>query len=107
MKEMTAQDAHDAWQRGEVNLVDVREAHEYAATHVADMPFLPMSELAGRVDELPVGRPLVVMCRSGARSAKVAEFLNGEGRDHEAINLSGGIIAWASAGLPYDGDTPA
>ena len=107
MSEMTAQDAHDAWHRGEVNLVDVREAHEHAATHVAEMPFLPMSELAGRIDELPAGRPLVVMCRSGARSAKVADFLNGEGRDDEAINLEGGILAWASAGLPYEGDAPA
>ena len=107
MNEMTAQAAHDAWRRGEVNLVDVREAHEHATTHVAEMPFVPMSELADRIDDLPLGKPLIVMCRSGARSAKVAGILNSQGRDDEAINLEGGILAWAAIGLPYEGDAPS
>lgn len=105
MREMTPTEAQAAWLAGEVNVVDVREQVEHDACHVAGMALLPMSELAGRVDELPTELPLVVMCRSGARSAQVVDYLRAS-TDIEAINLAGGIIAWAADGLPYEGDPP-
>jgi rhodanese-related sulfurtransferase len=106
MKEMTAQEAHDAWARGEVNIVDVREAHEFETTHVDGMPLVPMSKIADSLDDLPSGKTLVVMCRSGGRSAKVIDFLASQGRDDDLVNLEGGILAWAAAGMPYEGVTP-
>lgn len=65
-----------------------------------------MSELLARVDELPTGRPLAVICRSGARSAQVADYLTATGDHGEVGNVTGGIIAWAAEGLPYEGEPP-
>lgn len=81
-------------------LLDVREPEEWAAGHVAGSVHLPLSEFAGRVGEVPPadGTPLVVVCRSGHRSAAVAAWLAGAGWD--AANLDGGLVAWQAAGRP-------
>ncbi|HWH14355.1 MAG TPA: rhodanese-like domain-containing protein [Miltoncostaeaceae bacterium] len=103
---MSPREAHAAWQAGEVAIVDVREPDEHAATHVPDVPLIPMSELLDRVDELPTDRPLVIMCRSGRRSAQVADHLTANGEHGEVANLVGGILAWAADDLPYRGEPP-
>jgi rhodanese-related sulfurtransferase len=106
MKEYSAREAHGMWKNGEIAIVDVREQVEYDTTRVDGVPLLPMSELAARTAELPTGTPLVIMCRSGARSGKVTEHLNAEGTWGEVANLAGGIIGWAAEGLPYEGEPP-
>ncbi|MCU0308670.1 MAG: rhodanese-like domain-containing protein [Thermoleophilia bacterium] len=105
-REFTPREAYEAWQRGEVAIIDVREESEHLATHVPGMPLVPMSEILDRLDDIPRGRPLVVMCRSGQRSATVADYLNAQGEFDPAHNLSGGILAWAAGGLPYEGIPP-
>jgi rhodanese-related sulfurtransferase len=57
------------------------------------------------MDELPDG-PLAIMCRSGARSAAVTEYLTEQAHRADVSNLEGGILAWAAAGLPYEGEPP-
>jgi rhodanese-related sulfurtransferase len=94
------------WVKGEVAIIDVREQVEHDTTRVEGIPLIPMSELASRTAELPTDRPLVIMCRSGARSAKVTEHLNGEGTWGEVTNLEGGIIGWAAEGLSIEGEPP-
>lgn len=106
MLEMSPREAYEAWVAGRVNIVDVREQHEYDTTRVPDMPLIPMSELRERIDELPTDRPLVLFCRSGNRSGQIADVLNAEGEHGEVANLVGGIIAWAADGLPYEGPPP-
>ncbi len=106
VKEYSPQEAYEAWRAGQVAIVDVREQVEYDTTHVPGMPLLPMSELLDRLDELPSDTPLVLFCRSGNRSGQVAEYLNQAGGHGEVANLDGGILAWAEAGLPYDGPPP-
>ena len=85
-------------QRREVPLVDVREVAEYEEVHVPGAQLLPMSELAERVDEVPAGGEVFIICRSGGRSLKVAEFLRAQGV--EATNVAGGTLAWVEAGHP-------
>jgi len=102
----TAREAHDAWAAGELAILDVREADEHAATRVPGVPLIPMSELLDRLDEIPSGPPLAVLCRSGQRSAQVAEYLTEQGDHGEVANLEGGIIAWAADGLPFEGEPP-
>ncbi len=106
MTELSVAEAHRLWSAGELVIVDVREQPEHDATRVPGMPLVPMSELLSRVDEIPAGAPLAVMCRSGARSAQVADYLTAAGDHGEVANVEGGIIAWASEGLPYEGETP-
>ena len=106
MKVYSPKDAYDAWQAGQVAIVDVREQQEYDTTHVPGVPLLPMSELMDRMEELPAEKPLVILCRSGNRSGQVTDYLNGTGDYGEVANLTGGILAWAADGLPYEGDPP-
>jgi rhodanese-related sulfurtransferase len=79
-------------------VLDVREDDEWESGHIAGSTHVPLSELMARVDEVPATDPLVVVCRVGARSAQVAAWLRGQGRD--AVNLAGGLDAWADAGRP-------
>lgn len=85
-------------------LLDVREDHEWRAGHVEGSAHIPMGALAERQDELPSDRPIVAVCRSGARSGRVVEALRGAG--YEAVNLTGGLQAWADSGLPLVSDDP-
>ena len=55
-----------------------------------------MSELTGRLDELPDDDPLYVVCRSGGRSARVVAYLAQQG--YPAVNVDGGMQAWSAQG---------
>ncbi|HSE69233.1 MAG TPA: rhodanese-like domain-containing protein [Nocardioidaceae bacterium] len=79
-------------------LVDVREPAEWDAGHVPSARHIPLAQLAARSAELPVTRPLVVICRSGNRSAFAARMLATAHPD--VSNVSGGMRAWAEVGLP-------
>jgi rhodanese-related sulfurtransferase len=83
---------------GSAVLLDVREPHEWQAGHTPRARHIPLSQLARRAGELPHGRAVVTVCRSGARSARAAALLARDGR--EVSNLTGGMHAWARAGLP-------
>jgi rhodanese-related sulfurtransferase len=83
-------------------LLDVREDDEWTAGHAPDAQHLPMSQLAARVTEVPEADPLYVICRSGGRSARVVAFLSQRGRP--AVNVDGGMQAWAAQGLPMVGE---
>lgn len=87
-------------------LLDVREIDEWNAGHAPTAQHLPMSELAARAAEVPQEDPLYVVCRSGARSARVVAFLGQQG--FPAVNVEGGMQAWAGAGraLAAEGGTP-
>ena len=97
--------AHASWTAGKTSIIDVREQNEHDAVRIPNVPLIPMSEFVERLDELPDG-PLVIMCRSGGRSASVAEYLEDEVGRTDVANLEGGIIAWAASRLPYEGDPP-
>lgn len=97
-------EAHE--RRNEVQLLDVREPPEWAAGHIEGAVHVPMGEIAVRRSELADDRPIVAVCRSGARSGQVAAALQRAG--YEAHNLDGGMHAWADAELPYvsEDDSP-
>jgi rhodanese-related sulfurtransferase len=76
-------------------VLDVREPVEWHHGHIDGALHVPMSELPGRLDELPDGQTLVV-CKVGARSARVVTWLVQQGRD--AVNLDGGMLEWEAAG---------
>lgn len=80
-------------------LLDVREPNEFAEVRAPGALLLPTSTFTEHVDELPSGRPLMVICRTGVRSAAVTGFLARSGRD-DVVNVAGGMEAWERAGLP-------
>lgn len=75
-------------------LVDVREDWELAIASLEQAVHVPMGEVPDRLEELPRDRDIVLMCRSGMRSAQVARFLQQEGYER-VWNLAGGILAWS------------
>jgi rhodanese-related sulfurtransferase len=78
-------------------LLDVREVDEWQAGHAPDAQFIPLGELAQRTGELARDRRIVAICRLGGRSERATQFLLAQGFD--AVNLTGGMRAWAAAGL--------
>lgn len=80
-------------------LVDVREQNEFDEVHAEGAQLIPLSEFETRYAELPKDRELVMICRSGARSARAGEFLKAHGYG-EVVNLAGGTMAWVEGGLP-------
>lgn len=88
---------------GEVLLLDVREPEEWAQGHATNAQLVPL----GALDPLtvPTNRPVLVVCRSGGRSARAVQALRAQGVD--ATNVAGGMTAWAEAGLPMISDGSA
>jgi rhodanese-related sulfurtransferase len=79
----------------DVVLLDVREHDELAIAAVDGALHIPMREVPARIADLDSGKPLVVMCHSGGRSRRVAEFLQQNGFS-TVFNLKGGIEAWSA-----------
>jgi len=82
-------------------VLDVREDSEYKAGHVLDAKLIPLGKLKERIGELEKfrDRPIVVVCRSGNRSATACVMLGKQGFT-KAHNLAGGVMAWQKANLP-------
>lgn len=87
-------------------LLDVRSVQEFAEGHVPGAVLISLDVLAERLNDVPDGSPLAVICRSGARSLKACEFLHEQGR--EAVNVVGGTLAWVESGRPTEtGSAPS
>ncbi len=74
-------------------LLDVREPEEFALARIDGAVLIPLRDLPERLDGLPKGKPIVVMCHHGIRSAHAVHHLRAAGLD--ALNLAGGIDAWS------------
>ena len=83
-------------------VVDVREPVEWAHGRIDGSVHIPMMELVERVGEIPADAQVLVVCKVGARSARVADYLVQSG--YEAFNLDGGLLDWAAAGRPLTAD---
>ena len=87
-------------------LVDVREYPEFAGGHLAGSRLLPLAQLETRAQELPKDREIVLICRTGRRSAEAAEKLGRLGFD-KLGQLEGGVMSWQKAGLPLEREAHA
>ncbi|MDQ0212026.1 rhodanese-like domain-containing protein [Arthrobacter bambusae] len=79
-------------------ILDVREDFEVAEGMIPGALHIPMGQLEARLSELDPAIPVIAVCRSGNRSAAVADALNGAG--FSADTMAGGMVAWTRAGLP-------
>ena len=80
-------------------IIDVREPNEYAQIRARGAVLLPLGRLNNRTKDLPRDREILLMCRTGARSANATQFLAANGFEN-VTNVNGGIMAWYQAGLP-------
>lgn len=98
--EIAPVEAHRRALAGEVLLLDVREDDEWAAGRAAEAVHVALSRLDPAT--VPAELPVVAVCRVGSRSHAAAAALVSRGV--EAANLTGGMRAWAAAGLPVVSD---
>ncbi len=89
---------------GSVNLVDVREADEYARERIVGANLMPLSQF--QASDLSEDKDLVISCRSGKRSAQAVMFLRQQGFNR-VFNHAGGILAWKKAGYATAVDASA
>ncbi len=89
---------------GATQILDVREADEFTGPlgHIRGAILIPLGQLAARVNELDKIRPVVAVCRSGARSAHATNILRQAGFPKVA-NLAGGMLAWRAGHHPVEG----
>ena len=101
IKEVEVADLNTMIESGEKTLrvIDVRQPAEIAAGTVPNAEAMPMHTIPLRMGELNKDEKLVLVCRSGARSAQACAFLQQQGFD-EVYNLRGGMMGWAGSGLP-------
>lgn len=81
---------------------DVRDPFEYREGRIPGALSYPLSELGLRIEELRREGPVVLSCRSGARSMTAARTLAYLGVLDHPINLAGGILRWQELGLPIE-----
>ena len=77
----------------DVFILDVREPFEYQIAQIGGT-LIPQNEVPSRLSEIDRDREIVVQCKSGGRSQRIAEFLKQAGYPR-VVNLAGGILAWS------------
>ncbi len=87
-----------AWRDG-ATVLDVRNPDEYLQKHVPGAVLVPLPELGERLDDVPDGRPLYVICARGSRSRSAAEAMRLQ-LGWEVVNVTAGTEGWAESGRP-------
>ena len=104
--EITVEELAERLDQG-VRLIDVREVDEYADGHVPGAQLIVLGTVPDNVDRFRGDGPTYVICKSGGRSMRACQFLEGEGI--ETVNVAGGTMAWTASGRPVvtGGDLPS
>jgi SulP family sulfate permease len=79
-------------------LIDVREPREYKRGHIPQAQVIPLPKIIADISQVPGDQRVVLLCRSGRRSTKVASYLDEQGYDN-IVALKGGMLAWERANL--------
>lgn len=93
---VSIQEAADLRSQGAF-VLDVRQPEEWIAGHIPGATLIPLGELPNRLQEIPDDQSVLVVCRSGNRSAQAAAILRQAGFA-QATSMNGGMNQWAAAG---------
>lgn len=99
-QEVSAQQAAKLREQGAF-ILDVREPEEWQEFHMPGATLIPLGELSSRLNEIPKDRPIVVVCRSGNRSAQGRDILLDAGFKN-VTSMGGGMKQWRAAGYPVE-----
>jgi rhodanese-related sulfurtransferase len=80
-------------------ILDVRQPEEWNEAHIPDSTLIPLDQLSNRLNELPKDQEIVVVCRSGNRSAQGRDILLQAGFT-DVTSMAGGLNQWKVAGYP-------
>ena len=76
------------------SLIDVREDEELKISKISQSIHIPMNTIPDNLNQIASEKKIIIMCKTGGRSAQVCEYLNNQGYSN-VYNLKGGIISWA------------
>jgi adenylyltransferase/sulfurtransferase len=94
MKEIESKELKSLMESGEpYQLIDVREPNEYDFANIGG-ELIPLATIPSNIEKIDPEKKIVVMCRSGKRSASIVNYLK-ENHGIEAYNLRGGILAYS------------
>jgi adenylyltransferase/sulfurtransferase len=79
----------------DLQLIDVREPHEYAIARLPNTTLIPLGQILARRSEIDPSKETIVFCKVGLRSAAAVRRLKQEGFAGRLFNLKGGILAWS------------
>lgn len=96
--EISTEEAFQFYENGTFFL-DVRTREEWDAFHAPNSTLIPLDQLSGRIGELPKDELIVVVCRSGNRSASGRDILLQAGFA-QVTSMAGGLTEWISRGYP-------
>jgi rhodanese-related sulfurtransferase len=95
MKEKTVAELKQMLDNGEdCQLIDVREPHEFEICNLNGL-LIPMGDVSENLDKIAKDKPVIIHCRSGARSGRICNMLEQQHGYTNLYNLRGGILAWA------------
>ena len=103
-KEISVEEAYQKYENG-VFVLDVRTQEEWEEYHAPNTTLIPLDQLPHRVDEVPKGQEIVVICRSGNRSQVGRDILLDAGYE-QVTSSAGGLKAWSAVGYPIEGTRP-
>ncbi|NNU88461.1 MULTISPECIES: rhodanese-like domain-containing protein [Geobacillus] len=93
MKTITTKEVEERLRAGEpLRIIDVREPDEVAAGKIPGAVNIPLGLIEFRMHELDKKEEYILVCRSGGRSGRAAEFLDSHG--YRVVNMTGGMLAW-------------
>jgi rhodanese-related sulfurtransferase len=102
MVDVEAQRVAELQRQGAIQLIDIREDHEWAAGRIPGARHVEMGEVAAQADTIQRDVPVVFYCRVGGRSAMAASAFRRAGYD--AYTMTGGLVEWEACGLPLEPD---
>lgn len=94
-KNVTESEVKEMMKEKNTVIIDVRESYEYASGHIKGAKLIPLGSLANRYSEIDKNKNVVVVCASGARSARAAGLLGKQG--FNVSNLVGGMMRWTGS----------
>ncbi len=97
---MSLEELQKALAEDSIHLIDVREPYEFVAGHIPGALNMPLSTFDPAA--LPEDKPVVLSCRSGARTLQGLEFAQASGRIDVHTHFQGSMNAWVAAGLPVE-----
>lgn len=102
VKEINARELKGLLEKGEVVLIDVREPEEYSSGHIDEAISIPLSVFHNKFQrgDYPADKKIVLQCQGGVRSMKACNIARDLAEEEHVINLTGGLNAWKSEGLP-------
>lgn len=100
LESISATEAKDRFEKGEINIIDTRLKSEWDSGHIKCVKNIPAPDIRKRYAELPTDKPIAFMCSTGVRSLLASSLMLKLSGSKNVINILGGSTAWLNLRYP-------